>query len=60
MSNKFNDCDYSITHQSSLRSHIYKKHKGINDIFNCPDCEKIFTDKSNMKRHVKSANMNKT
>jgi len=45
----------SVSEKSSFRKHLtYHTHKEKNYMYQCPKCTNIFSDPSNLKRHVQS------
>jgi len=52
-----NKCDRKtpVTEKSSFRKHLtYHTHKEKNYLYQCPKCTIVFSDPSNLKRHVQS------
>eukprot|EP00092_Neocalanus_flemingeri_P029795 GFUD01032349.1.p1 GENE.GFUD01032349.1~~GFUD01032349.1.p1 ORF type:complete len:823 (+),score=166.44 GFUD01032349.1:67-2535(+) len=52
-----NKCDRrtSVSEKSSFRKHLtYHTHKEKNYMYQCPKCTNVFSDPSNLKRHVQS------
>ena len=47
-------CDYKTTYHTNYKKHMgSKKHKELSQIFVCKYCEKEFTFKQSMYRHIK-------
>ena len=46
-------CDYKAKQSTNLNYHKIAKHSDCNP-FECPNCRKPFSDKSNLQRHIKS------
>jgi len=48
-----NLCDYKAKQSTNLNYHKKAKHSDCNP-FECPNCRKTFSDRSNLQRHIKS------
>ena len=51
-------CEFSTHRLDSLQNHKLSVHQGIR--FNCPECEKTFTQERNVKTHIKAIHLNET
>ena len=51
-------CEFSTTRLDTLRHHKLSVHQGVR--YNCPECDKFFTQERNMKMHVKVIHLRET
>ncbi|CAO1420299.1 unnamed protein product [Diamesa tonsa] len=50
----FTGCDHlPFTRKRALQAHIRNKHKYMEDSFECPQCDKYYTDRSKLNAHMK-------
>ena len=51
-------CEFSTTRLDTLRNHKLSVHQGVR--YNCPECDKFFTQERNMKMHIKVIHLRET